>query len=295
MRTETRVGIFVIIAISIFFYLSFNIGAFRLDEDQYYIYKTYFDDTGGLDTKAPVKIAGVEVGWVDGIKLLDGGKAEVTIRVHKKNHLAKNAYAVIQQEGLIGTKTLEIDPGDPSTGTLLPGSVLSLPGKSPATVSDLLYQFRDIAGRIHDIALAFRNVFASRQGEENMRSTLRNASKAADRISHLSDVLHRTLSKNEKNLDSTFQNLEKTMGHLEYSVPTITDDFHGISTSFKDTLIPNFTKNFDRITLALAEDTLPKLSKLSLKSEDAIESFGGASDEAKGVLSKINEGDNYSF
>ena len=91
MRTETRVGIFIVIAIGVFVYLSINIGAFRLDTAQYYSYKTYFDDTGGLDAKAPVKIAGVSVGWVDGIELLKEGKAEIKLRVGKNIKLAKNA------------------------------------------------------------------------------------------------------------------------------------------------------------------------------------------------------------
>jgi phospholipid/cholesterol/gamma-HCH transport system substrate-binding protein len=76
VKIETRVGIFIVISIGIFFYLSLNIGAIRLDQRLFYLYKTYFDDTGGLDEKASVKIAGVEVGWVEKIELLEGGKAE---------------------------------------------------------------------------------------------------------------------------------------------------------------------------------------------------------------------------
>src|SRR3954471_12716230 len=121
MKTETSVGIFVITAIGILFYLSINIGSFRMDRDLYAPYKTYFDDTGGLDIKAPIKISGVDVGWVDSIVLLEGGKAEVNLMINKKNRLSQNAYALIQQEGLIGAKTLEIDPGDPSSGYLPPG------------------------------------------------------------------------------------------------------------------------------------------------------------------------------
>ena len=84
MKTETRVGIFLIVAIGIFIYLSVNIGALRLDTAKYNVYKTYFDDTGGLDVKANVKIAGVDVGWVDDIELQQDGKAEIIMRIDKK-------------------------------------------------------------------------------------------------------------------------------------------------------------------------------------------------------------------
>jgi len=67
VKVETRVGFFILCAIGIFFYLSINIKAFRFDKNKYHEYITYFDDTGGVSTKAPVRIAGVEVGWVESL------------------------------------------------------------------------------------------------------------------------------------------------------------------------------------------------------------------------------------
>jgi len=311
VKTETRVGIFVLTAIGIFFYLSMNIGVIRLDRDLYHPYKAFFDDTGGLDVKSPVKIAGVEVGWVDSILLLAGGKAEVNMRVNKRNRLARNAYAIIQQEGLIGTKTLEIDPGDPSTGFLPPGSTLTMPGKSPASIGDLLDQFRDIASSIHDIALSFRNTFASKRGEENLKKSLDNIAEASEKIAGFSAVLDRTLKKNEQNLDTTLVNLKDVTGHLDTSIPRASDDFHELSSKLSDDVLPNFNEKLNKITLAFADDTLPKLSNMSDKASGAFESFDVASVHAgegfkqgsevmeklntgKGVLGKlINEDETY--
>jgi len=264
VKAETRVGIFIIIAVGIFIYLSINIKAFRLDRNQYYTYKTYFDDTGGLDVRSPVRIAGVDVGWVESIMLMEGGKAEVVLRVHKRNKLAKNAYATITQEGLIGTKVLEIDPGDPATGFLIPGSVLAIPGKSPASVSDLMDQFRDIASSIQDVALSFKNVFSSPRGEENLKMALEGITKASNRIADFSEVLNRTLQKNEENINMALLDMRRVMGNMNVTVPSI-------------------RKDFDSITVALADDTLPKISDAS---EQARETFK----EAEQVVEKINTG-----
>ena len=296
MKTETRVGIFIIIAIGIFIYLSINIGAFRLDTAQYFVYKTYFDDTGGLDAKAPVKIAGVDVGWVDSIELQEDGKAEIVMRVSKSIKLAKNAYAVVDQEGLIGTKTLEILPGDPSTGLLLPGSTLSLPGKSPASVSELLDQFKDIASSIQDIASSVKDVFATAKGEEDMKMALDGMAKAANKMADFSDVLERTMKKNEDNINSTLLDMRKVAHHLDEGVPSITKDFH-------DTF-PSFKKDVNKLTLAFADDTLPKVSSafetIDSTAVQARETFKEAEQVAekintgKGVLGKlINEDETY--
>jgi len=223
VKLETRVGLFVLIAIGVFIYLSINIRALRFDKEHYYPYKAFFDDTGGLALKAPVKIAGVEVGWVERIELHTDGKAEVLMQIDRQIKLAKNAYAMIHQDGLIGTKNLEIDPGDPSTGFLLPGSSLSMPGRTPASVGELLDQFRDIATTIQDISTSFKNVFASRQGEDNMKKTLESVTQASERIAEFSNVLQRSLVKNEENLNTIILDMKTSFQSAKEAIPNISN------------------------------------------------------------------------
>jgi phospholipid/cholesterol/gamma-HCH transport system substrate-binding protein len=276
VKAETRVGIFVIIAMGVFFYLSINIGAFRLDEAQYYPYRAYFEDTGGLDLKSPVKIAGVEVGWVDEIILQSGGTAEVHLKIKKTHNLARNTYATIQQEGLIGTKSIDVDPGDITTGILPPGSTLAMPGKSPASVGELLEQFRDIASGIQDLVASFKNVFSTRKGEENLKLALNNVADASNKIANFSGVLERVLHKNENNINSMLVDFKKTAFNLQDGIPKITDDFHSI------------TGNADKLTLAFADDTLPAISDAS----DSIGNVFNKVNDGKGVIgSLVNDDD----
>ena len=69
IRTETKVGIFVIIAIALFIFMTLGIGAFRFGSHGYLPYKVSFNDVSGLSRKAAVKIAGVKVGWVKKVSL----------------------------------------------------------------------------------------------------------------------------------------------------------------------------------------------------------------------------------
>lgn len=255
MKIETRVGTFILVAIGLFFYLSINIGEFRLDKRMYYSYKAYFEDTGGLDAKSPVKIAGVSVGWVETIKLMEGGKAEVKIRVERSHKLAKNAYAMIISEGLIGSKSVEIDPGDPNTGLLLPGSTLIMPGKSPASVNELLEQFRDIATHVQDIVSSVRSVVSTQRGEDQLKMALEGIAQASNRMAGFSQVLERTLKHNEDNLNMTMADLKSTMASLKTAIPQVSDDFHRVSGSVSqgadslhtqlDAAGPKITKTFD--------------------------------------------------
>lgn len=271
MKTETRVGIFVIVAVGIFFYLSLNIGAIRLDQRQYYLYRTYFDDTGGLDEKSPVKIAGVEVGWVDKIRLLEGGKAEVNMMIKKQFKLSRNAYATVQQEGLIGTKNIDIEPGDPLTGKLPPGSVLAMPGRAPTSVGDLVEQFKDISTGVEDVVRSFRNTFGTRKGESNLKLALNSVALASERIANFSKVLERTLSKNESNMNSMLYDFKETARHLKGAIPSIKDDFHGIK-------------------LAFTENTLPPIADAGRSVSEASGYMRDTFKEAEEVVEKINEG-----
>jgi len=185
---------------------------------------------------------------------------------------------MISQEGLIGTKTLVLEAGDPSTGILLPGSTLSMPGKSPATVSDLLDQFKDIASNIQDIAYSFRNVFATAQGERDMKEALSGIAKASNRMADFGEVLDRTVRKNEENINTMLLSFKNVGHHLDVGVPS-------------------FTNDFDRLTLAFADDTLPKVSAASQKVGTAFETIDDAAvqaretfREAEQVAEKINTG-----
>ena len=288
MKIETRVGLFIIAAISIFFYLSINIRAFRFDKDQFYTYLAYFDDTSGISSKAPIRIAGVEVGWVGAVRLLPGSKAELALRIHRKNKLAKNAYAMIHQDGLIGTKSVEIDPGDPSTGLLLPGSALSMPGKTPASVGELLDQFRGIASSIQDITNSIKSVFATRKSEKSMKLALTSIAQASERMADFSLVLNDTLNSNKANINSIVQDFKNTAHDLRGKLPDVADAFKRNADKIGDR-IDNAGKKiggtFDHFeeTAVQAKDTFREASQVMEKINTG-----------KGVVGKlINEDETY--
>lgn len=295
MKTETRVGIFILSAIVVVLYLSINIRALRLDKNLYYTYKAYFDDTGGLSVKAAVKIAGVDIGWVESIELLDGGKAEIVLRVNKNNKLAKNAYPMIHQDGLIGTKTLEIDPGDPSTGLLLPGSTLSMPGKTPASVGELLDQFRGIATTIQDVASSFKSVFSSRQGEENMRLALNSIAQASDRLADFSISLQRTMKDNENNINEALANIKESTSSLKEAIPAIHTQIVSAAASFQKTT-EQFTGDFGSTAKKVGcgfeeiESTAIQVRETFKSADEVVEKVN----TGKGLIGKlINEDETY--
>lgn len=73
-------------------------------------YYLFFDDAGGLVKGSPVRLMGMNIGYVRDVKIFDN-KVFVSFQVTKKNIIVPNrASATIEFYGLGGSTSLELDP-----------------------------------------------------------------------------------------------------------------------------------------------------------------------------------------
>ena len=109
-RVHIAVGIFVILGIVALGYLSIQLGQVSFLGSRGYAVTVDFPSVGGLKAGSAVEIAGVEIGRVDSIGLVDY-QARVTLRVHTGIKLQEDSIASIKTKGLIGEKYIRISPG----------------------------------------------------------------------------------------------------------------------------------------------------------------------------------------
>lgn len=111
---EILVGLFMLAGILAMFALAFKVSGLSqyASSDSFHIV-AIFDNIGDLKVRAPVTIAGVRVGEVDGIGLDNTTfKAKVGIRIDKRqNKLPVDTTAKILTAGLIGANYIELIPG----------------------------------------------------------------------------------------------------------------------------------------------------------------------------------------
>ena len=145
---DIKVGLFVAMGIIIFFILVFSIGDINFVKDGYRI-KTDFDFIDGVTTSAPVRYAGVDVGYVDSINIVrpsasEKTRVEVGIYVYNKSReIEKDAVASINTLGLLGEKYIEIFPGNPQTGFVAEGE--ALPSRDPIMMKDVTNRLNKLA------------------------------------------------------------------------------------------------------------------------------------------------------
>jgi phospholipid/cholesterol/gamma-HCH transport system substrate-binding protein len=290
IKTETIVGIFILVALAIFFYMSFFIGVLRFDRIKYHNYTVYFNDVSGLAKKADVKIAGVKVGWVDKITLVPDHdyQAKADVLVLKEYVLHTDAHAIVRQEGLLGTKYLEIVPGDPLMPQLQPNSMIGGPNKPPASVDEILHKVQDIAGNVQDITGAIGESIGGPEGKHQLQMMFTHFQEAAQHIAQATSMLDRTLSRNEESINSILQDMQGFSHELRESFPAIRDWIEKVSNSLD--------RDVGRVADKL-EGTALALEDAALHARDSFKSMGSVADkidEGKGLIGKlINEEETY--
>ncbi|MDR1952003.1 MAG: MlaD family protein [Elusimicrobiota bacterium] len=127
-----------------------------------------FDNAAGLSMKAKVKIAGVDIGMLENITLKNK-QARLQLKINKDVILYQNAVVKIVSTGIIGTKYLDIDPGDDSFPRLKDGDELqgmpemsleAIIEKMSASFNSNEYgnMFDNLAASVKDLNMVMNNV-----------------------------------------------------------------------------------------------------------------------------------------
>ena len=124
IRTALKFGVFVVVCLMVTIYLAFTIGNIKINDPlnrDYYTLTATFDDVTGLSPDDNVKVAGVVVGKVTGVKV-DHGRARVTFQVQNRYKVPSNSTAAIRWRNLIGQRYLYLNvPAKPASDTLRGG------------------------------------------------------------------------------------------------------------------------------------------------------------------------------
>ena len=145
-----RVGLLVFTALAIFVFAIYLIGS----KDNLFKSKTRittsFNDIRGVVVGNNVRFSGITVGKVSGIEMVS--EKEVKLELDIVNEYAKfiykDAFVEITQDGLMGSKLLNISTGNVASGAIQDGSHLK--GKEGIDVENMLAEAREILVQTKD-------------------------------------------------------------------------------------------------------------------------------------------------
>ena len=108
---EVVVGLFLLVGILALGWISVRLGQVEILGASGYTVYADFTTVGGLKEGAGVEIAGVRIGRVEKISLVDGYQARVRIRIDSGVELQEDTIASIKTKGLIGERYMQLSPG----------------------------------------------------------------------------------------------------------------------------------------------------------------------------------------
>ena len=129
------VGLFTLLGVAAIAYQAVGLGGLEFGSGDRYEIKAEFDNVSGLKTGAAVEIAGVPIGEVLAIDLLDP-EAVITLRVDNHVKIQDDDIAAIRTKGIIGDRYVKISRGA-SEVTLKPGDTI-IETESVVDIEDII-------------------------------------------------------------------------------------------------------------------------------------------------------------
>ena len=220
-----------------------------------------FADVAGLDDKSAVRIAGVRVGRVDGIRLLPDGTAVAKLLLEADVELREGAFAQVKNMGLLGDKYVDLYPGAPGRLRLPEGARIS--GNVPVEFDQLTKLAQDIGKDVKELTGALSSSLGGETGEAKIN-------RIVDNVGALAEELRLLVEANRANVDVTVANLKE------------------FSSSIRETLA-----RLDRIldeNRPGVKGSVENIEELSAKlktSADNLNSITGKIDKGEGTIGKL--------
>lgn len=209
MSQTLKVGIFMTVALVLLGWLILRIEDWSPFAEPGRRVDAVFDSVVGLDDRAAVRVAGVRVGRVDGVRLdADGRRARVTLLLDAGLVLTEGAEATIANQGLLGDKFVELAPGPAGAAPLPEGALL--PGRTPVSFDQAMAKLEKIGDSIEG--------FLS-DGEGGAGGGF---GPLVDSIRATSDELRALIVENRASVGGTVRNFERFSATLAEELPRLT-------------------------------------------------------------------------
>jgi len=264
MRPETKVGAFFAIAILIVVWLVFKAEKLTVfDKAPKRVFVASFSHAAGLPKQGKVRVAGVEVGKVQDIRL-DGNMAVVTFSVTESVPVHTDAVASLANIGILGEKYIDLNPG--SRGMAEAGARLA--STTGVGMDAVMESIGAIASDLKGITSALNESMGGENGRVKLDEIINN-------LQTLTAEFRALAQENHGALNRTMANLESMSADFRERIPGLAKQFSDLGANLNALLV----ENGPEIT-GLAKD----VRKLAM-------GFQTTSDNLVAITERLNKGE----
>ncbi len=216
-----------------------------------------FSDPGGLQSGAPIRMAGARIGRITAIEFRGGekdpktGRPEMPIRVvvnietQYQKAIHDDAVFFVTSQGMLGEMFLAVEPGSPEKPLIQDGAIMR--GVSPPRL-DLLFS----------------------EGFELLHLAYLGVSQNQQKISETFDGLHATLTGTGRFFDKNGEKLDKIVDRLDTLSLQAEETLAAAREQYVDgPRVNHIMSNVEQTTTSLNEDLVPLLKDTRVLVADA--------------------------
>jgi len=222
---DTIVGIFVIVGL-----IAINLVTILIRDGLFgstVRVQATFESVPGLEVGAPVLVSGIRSGRVAAIDYIPASETNrvlvtdpdgtqrvlppqpvlVTMIVNDKVPIYTNARVQLVQQGFIGDKRVEIDPGNPEEGETYTDRMQALRGQQQFDLDAIIQQASSIVDDIQASVQSFRTIIADDDNIALVQDTVRNVNLSVQRIQSYLDA-------NEENVNAAVADIRVVSANM---------------------------------------------------------------------------------
>jgi phospholipid/cholesterol/gamma-HCH transport system substrate-binding protein len=240
---KVKTGIFVVISLALLLALVFLIGKHQnLFGSTFYAHAN-FKNIAGLKEGNFVRFAGIDIGTVDNIAVVNDTTVRVVLSLRKniQPYIKEDAIASIGSDGLMGDKLIMIAPGS-SANTVKDGGVLK--ASNPVDIDRVMNNLTRISDNAEAITGGLANIVSRINNGEGTIGRLVADDKLADRM------------------EATLQKTTETVGTIKKTANSVNDNMEAAKSSF---LLRGYFKKKERKRIKDSIDNAKKLQEQSIK------------------------------
>ncbi|MBI4208813.1 MAG: MCE family protein [Deltaproteobacteria bacterium] len=218
---ETKVGVFVTVLVVLTLFAIYRTGDWGTWGQRGYSLYAVFDSAQGISPETKIYMAGVPIGEVEAVDLIDG-KGRVRMRIDSGVSIPQDSTISIGVHGLVGQRYLEVITGSKSSPPFKPDEkFISTEGQ--VEMRELMNEMAAVARNVRNITEALEGSLDSiltsfeEVGEsfrETLPEVLKNLESVTENVSGL-------IGENREGLDQSLADIQEAARRLEASMTSL--------------------------------------------------------------------------
>jgi len=273
-----KVGLLVVLALAVTWMVWRFVDERSGGEGGYTVWAV-FDDAQGLVPKSRVRIAGIDVGYIDTIRLW-GDQARVDIHMNDGITLYEDARVSKRTASILGEALLAVLPGTEGNRVVEDGEQIMVLEDAPST-DDILRSVGQTAQSVERVAAQVERVFGTDEGGDQMASALLNLSEALEGV-------NRTIQQNEEVVARALRDIEQTTDVAGPQIVRILDNVETVTSDVRDIV----GENAEGLTEAGGQvnDTVSSINRAAHQLEEVmtdLEEITGRTAAGEGTIGRL--------